>query len=51
MTEWPLVCDTCRTEVYVGTLINQQCHDCHLETVARTITTADREQAGIGDFA
>jgi hypothetical protein len=57
VTKWPLVCETCETEVYVGTLAGGECGDCHKETVVEQLAAADASasssstQSGLGDFA
>lgn len=51
MTKWPLICDSCGTEVYVGTLAGGECSECHLETVCKQVLVTEEKQSGLGDFA
>jgi len=57
VTKWPLVCETCGTEVYIGSLAGGECSECHKETVLKQLAAADASaassstQSGLGDFA
>lgn len=57
MTKWPLICQSCGAEVYVGGLYGGECQDCHHETVLEQLApdepsaASSSTQSGLGDFA
>jgi hypothetical protein len=51
---WPLVCESCGTEKYIGTLFGGLCADCHDEAVDRRLRQKHSNttgQSALGDFA
>jgi len=55
MTKWPLVCETCGDERYIGTLYGGECPGCHRETTRKQLAggtdAATTGQSALGDFA
>jgi NMD protein affecting ribosome stability and mRNA decay len=54
MSRWPLICNRCGTEQYVGTLYAGMCPDCHMDATRQKLTEAttnDSGQSALGDFA
>lgn len=54
MTNWPLICDRCGTERYVGILYEDLCPDCHTDLIREKLAGMHSEGAGqsaLGDFA
>ena len=55
MTDWPLICDRCEAEQYVGILYGGMCPDCHMqatrEQLAGSTDTDGTGQSALGDFA
>ena len=53
MTDWPLICDRCGVERYVGILYSGMCPDCHSEAT-REMLAGDANatgQSALGDYA
>jgi len=54
MTDWPLICDRCETERYIGILYEGLCPDCHTALTREKLAGMHSEGAGqsaLGDFA
>jgi len=54
MTRWPLICDRCGSEQYVGILYAGMCSDCHMDATRQKLAEATRNNSGqsaLGDFA
>jgi len=54
MTCWPLICDRCASEQYVGTLYAGMCADCHMDATRQKLpeaTSNNSGQSALGDFA
>jgi NMD protein affecting ribosome stability and mRNA decay len=53
MTDWPLICDRCGAERYVGILYNGMCPDCHSDATTEALAVPDIDttgQSALGDF-
>jgi hypothetical protein len=54
MTEWPLICERCGVERYVGILYSGLCPDCHTQATREKLTAASNDttgQSALVDFA
>jgi len=55
MTNWPLICNRCGAERYVGILYGGMCPDCHSEVTREMLdarkAVEDAGQSALGDFA
>ena len=53
MTDWPLICDRCGTERYVGILYDGMYPDCHTVVTRQKLAAPDTVSTGqsaLGDF-
>lgn len=51
MTKWPLICETCEREVYIGSLYGGECKECHHKTTLDQLSADSGGQSALGDFA
>jgi len=54
VTRWPLTCESCGAEIYIGTLYGGECKQCHLKTTLDNLGGGSEEstdQSALGDFA
>ena len=53
MSRWPLVCESCGAEQYVGILYGGVCETCHSRRTREQLAAAGDHptgQTGLGDF-
>jgi hypothetical protein len=55
VTDWPLICERCGDERYVGILYGGMCPDCHTKATREKLNTSaaaeNSGQSALGDFA